>query len=299
MINYIKVLRKKLVRKIYNIGFVEGYTIHSSGFSSKVHWLNLNGYKNGWFADPFIYQVSDKHITVFAEEYVYNKEKGRLSTIIVDRRNMKLLDVKVLLELDTHLSFPIFIKDNGKVYVYPENSERGGLYIYEYDECTNSLIKPQLLISRPLLDAQILKVDNVYYLFAIERTSESNDITRKLLIFKSDSLMGEYKEYQTIENTMKEERGAGLIFEENGMVIRPAQCCEGDYGKATLFYELESKEGKYLEKEIARIRPLENKRWGLGLHTYNHLGDLSVIDGIDYKYRRLNLFLRSILHHKA
>ena len=44
----------------------------------------------------------------------------------VDVNSFEVIEKHVMLELDTHLSFPIYIRDKGKYYVYPENYQSSG-----------------------------------------------------------------------------------------------------------------------------------------------------------------------------
>jgi hypothetical protein len=53
----------------YNIGFVDG-SLESiiAGEPMKVNWMK-HSYKDRWFADPFILDVTDDEIIVLVEEW--------------------------------------------------------------------------------------------------------------------------------------------------------------------------------------------------------------------------------------
>ena len=287
--NIIKRIRKYVSEQAYYIGFLFPDEINLSETErfKSIHWLNLNGYKNGWFADPFFLSVSDTHVELFVEEFEYSKKRGRLCLLDIKRqgREFTLENVTPILELDTHLSFPITIKENNKLYVYPENSESGSLKIYEYDFEERKLKKPHTIIERPLLDAQIIKQGESYFLLSIENISNSQEDTKRLHVFKGDSLFGPYCHIQEVYNKQCEERGAGTIIEQEGVLYRPVQCCEGDYGKAVIIKKLDIQpNGNLAQTEIVRIAPLYGKCNGNGLHSYNTISDLYVIDGKDYRY---------------
>ena len=111
----------------WNIGFVEQSAEDLLGKQQLGHirWMK-HKYKDRWFADPFIYKVADDEIVVFVEEcMITDKPKGILCELHVDRKTMRLRERYVLLELDTHLSYPAFIKKDGVTYVYPENGSSG------------------------------------------------------------------------------------------------------------------------------------------------------------------------------
>lgn len=269
----------------YVLGFIEKDPFSSDFDFRQVKWMNTGNYKNGWFADPFIFKITDTEIHILAEEYEYSNRKGRLVYLTIQRDGYKLKQVDVMLELDTHLSFPIFFEEGGRIYVYPENYQGKSLKLYEFDESERKLVNPHVLIDGELLDTQIIKIDGMYYAMGVLFSENGHDSTRVLKIYSSHSLAGPFREIQEIKNEFREERGAGRFISINGLLIRPAQCCEGGYGRNVIFYEMSIKDGFFLEKEIIRLQPEKNMRNGLGLHTYNHMNGIAVIDGLEYRHR--------------
>ena len=262
---------------------------------AKVRWLDVRRYKNeGWFADPFVLSVNGNIIELFAEEMIYKTGRGIIAYLKVDINSCEILEKHTILELDTHLSFPIYIRDNGKLYVYPENYQTGSLRIYEFDEQAKSLVYPRIIINAPLLDTQIVKLEGSYYAFGVQFQTGLQKDTQKLYIHQADALFGDYKLVQVIENLKCEERGAGMIFTEKGRLIRPAQCCEGGYGKEVILYDLQRDHSGFEEKEIGRVIPDRKSRNGNILHTYNKMNGWVVIDGWRYHYPRLASWYKKI-----
>lgn len=291
-------IKKALGEMRYEVGFLDIKDIHlpTKERFKRIKWINLGDYKDGWFADPFILSINDKHIELLAEEWVYKDNKGRISKLVIDKTTYKLLSVICILELNTHLSFPLIYEEKGITYVCPENYLSGCVNIYTYDMINEKLANPQTIIKEPLIDTQICKINDKYYAFGVERRTGNMSDTRYLKVFQSDSLCGEYKHIQTIENNMNVERGAGSIFEWNGKLIRPAQNCEGGYGLSTIIYELSCNNGIH-EKEIGRIEPDNSSYMGLCLHTLNIKNNLCVIDGQEYNHYRLSRFLKAISNY--
>lgn len=253
--------------------------------------------KGSWYADPFIYKNADCFMDVFVEEMNTSKHPagGVITKLRIDKNSYKVLDKKILLSLPTHLSFPIFINENGKTYVYPENYQSGSVIIYEYNEQRELLTNPRTIIDEPLLDTQIVKIGNEYYAFGVKYVTGLQEDTKILYIYKSHSLTGHYDLFQTITNTRCEERGAGIIFKDaNGRIIRPAQCCEGGYGKAVIFYELDFVDGVFTETEIGRLEPNPKAKNGQVLHTFNQWGECCVIDGLRVYYPHLGKIYKKI-----
>ena len=293
-------IKEKLGSTWYNIGFIENVNglVTQEDVDKRIQWLDRGDYNEGWFADPIIYSVNDREIIVFVEEYVYATHKGRLSELIIDRSAYKLKQIIPMLDLDTHLSFPIFCKHDGKSYVYPENSQCGQLKIYEYDEVSHQLVNPKVLVDAPLVDPQILEINGKYYVLSTQFKTLAK-LDDDLFVYESDSLFGPYKQVQVLHNDIDEERGAGRIFSVDNRLIRPAQSSVGGYGKQLIFYELIYRDNLFREKEIGRLSPCPTKM-DQQLHTYNQMGSLVVVDGNEFVYKNFakiyyKLF-RTLLH---
>lgn len=283
-------LRSFLAERAYFIGFLNDKQLELPAAErfNAISWLTTGGYKHGWFADPFFLTVSESKVELLVEEWEYDNTKGRLCMLDIERRGekYKLQKVTPILTLDTHLSFPIYIKDeSGELYFYPENYQSGSLKLYHFNRETRQLEQPISIISEPLLDTQIVKIDKHYYAMGvIKNESKTHDYTRHLHIYKAEQLTGPYKLVQVIDNPLREERGAGHIYKHDGKLYRPAQCCEGDYGKAVIIYELQMDDaGRFTEKEVNRFEPVHGARYGQGLHTFNLMNGLCVIDGKDFR----------------
>ena len=98
IIQYIKEIK-------YNIGFIDG-DLESviKGDPIKVNWLK-HSYKDRWFADPFILDVTESEILVLVEEWYDPIGRGRISRLTIDRKEYTLKDIKTILELDCHQIF--------------------------------------------------------------------------------------------------------------------------------------------------------------------------------------------------
>lgn len=283
LINRIKQFFPSPLDYAYHIGLCEKKRVkmNSTSWYDNVKWVDTSTFDSeGWFADPFILSIEDNYIYILAEEYVYREKKGRLVKMTIDRKKNMAIAVNPILSISTHLSFPLIFKENNVTYVLPENCQSGALTIYEYDPIQSQLINPTIIINKPLLDSQIVKIENDYFIFAVENIEGWWEETRTLRIYRSKQLLGPYEEIQTIRNKKNEERGAGSIDH----MIRPAQCCEGRYGRETILYKLFFDGSLFSEQEIGRILPNEQHKYGAVLHTFNTMDSLIVIDGFAEKY---------------
>lgn len=265
----------------WNIGFCEitKEEFLKVGNLGRVQWLR-HPYKDRWFADPFILSFSESEIVVFVEECPIENPKGIICELVIDRKTMTLKSRYVLLELDTHLSYPAIIREGDKVYVYPENGASGLLKIYEYNAEKHILENPITILSEPVADSTIIANGMGKYYLAATRFPNTQE---KAFLYKSNSLFGPFvemdrKPFQTERSCS---RSAGDFFRVDGELYRPAQNCVARYGAGLSIMKCQLVEGQLEEVCVLEISPLSWK-YQLGIHTLNFYGSLCVIDGTGY-----------------
>lgn len=266
----------------WNIGFVEQSMedLLKRQQLGDISWMK-HGYKDRWFADPFIYKVTDNEIIVFVEEcLITDSPKGILCELHVDRKSKRLFERFVLLELGTHLSYPAIIEHNGKTYVYPENGASGKLSIYEYDEAHHKLINPVCILEETVADSTILHKDGIYNLIA----THSANSQENAFLYQSESLFGPFtKCYEKPVQSRRDcSRPAGNWMNMSEKTFRPAQDCSERYGGGVNMMKVDSL-SPYSEQVCFHISPLDF-RYNLGIHTINEslYGGILVVDGYGY-----------------
>lgn len=252
-----------------------------------IDWNNLNivhnPYRKKWFADPFILQEDSDSIHLLVEEFDFDVKKGRIARIVISKKSYSIVECKIILELDTHLSFPAIYRIGGMVYVHPENSASGKSTIYRYDQVEDKLVDPIVLVTKPLTDAVIIKNKDEYLMYTTCLPHNGGPI---LSIYQSRAITKPFEATDSINYENKTARMAGsMLFTKQGM-IRPAQDCTHDYGEAVLFY----KEMRI----IGEIRPPKNGRFA-GAHTFNTLSDTFVIDLKKYTHLHMRRMVKKIL----
>ena len=275
-------LRKIQYSQYWNIGFCEQTPeelIHDKQLKP-VKWLK-HPYRDRWFADPFIFRVTEDEIVVFVEECLIEHPKGRICELVIDRKSQVLKNRYLLLELDTHLSYPAFLELDGKVYVYPENGASGQLNIYEYDERSHRLINPICILCESVADATIHKIGDVFYMSATKFPKTQENV----FLFKSSSILGPFEQVSEAPFQISREysRQGGNWFTVSSNLYRPAQDCITRYGSALSIMKSSIEEETINEELIFKLRP-DNNSFNLGLHTINFERDICVIDGYGYLY---------------
>ena len=149
---------KRLTSSSWEIGFVVDGLQGVFSDDPQYIWVK-NPYKGEcWFADPFILDVTDDIITLLVEEMSSELGKGRIAKLTINRRTMAIEKMDILLEEDTHLSFPNIWREGNDIYVYPENYEGGGLNLYKLVDNATRLEKVRQLSAEPLTDAVMTDV---------------------------------------------------------------------------------------------------------------------------------------------
>ena len=150
-------LRKYIYDNHWTLGLIEK-ELETSDLSSgmnNIKWID-NPFRDRWFADPFILEVTPSLIYILVEEFYDPISRGRISKLTINRSTYKVENVEVVLELPSHLSFPTIKRGNAGVYIYPENSANGNLSLYYYDLESNKVTFEKILCNEPLTDAVIV-----------------------------------------------------------------------------------------------------------------------------------------------
>jgi len=276
----------------YNIGFIDG-DLQSvlDGEPIKINWLKHH-YKDRWFADPFILEVTNNEIVVLVEEWYDPIQRGRISKLIIDKKTYDLKSLKVMLDDGTHMSFPAIERQGNDVYIHPENCVSGKLENFKYDEENDRFVKVGVLCDEPLTDSCTTDLFGRRYLFSTKLPDANG---KDLGIYVWDALSGKYL-FQTVYHFKDNiSRMAGNFFVYKDKIYRPGQVCIKSYGDAVSLQEVNHKNGKWIFKELRRIyspHPYLN----LGFHTFNTYKDLIVVDAVGYRKAKLCHFLRTIKH---
>ena len=273
----------------YNIGFIDG-DLESilNGEPIKINWLK-HSYKDRWFADPFILDITDKEIIVLVEEWYDPIQRGRISKLTIDKHTYKLKNLKVMIEADYHLSFPAIDRKSDGIYIHPESSSIGKLETYKYDTTTDSFRKVGVVSKLPLTDSVCKELGGQNLMFSTKLPDANG---KELGIYKWDNELKEYiiQEYYHFNDNIS--RMAGNFFEFKGKIYRPAQVCIKSYGDAVSIQEVSFKDGKWDFKEIRRIYS-PHPDLDLGFHTFNVYKDTIVVDAIGYRRPKLCHLIRN------
>ena len=284
MISSLKNIYKKFTRNSWEIGFVIDGLQGVFSNSPQYVWIKNPNKDKCWFADPFILDVTDDYIVLLVEEMRYAIHKGRIAKLLINRLTMTIEKMDILLEEDTHLSFPNIWRNGNDVYVYPENYESGELNLYKLVDNATRLEKVRVLCPAPLTDAVMTEVFGKRQIFS---TKFPNPNGNELYVYT----LNEHAEIINVACAQFDDnhaRMAGQFFEYKGKIYRPAQDCNEVYGGAVIIESVEKIGNQYIFQPIKRLTS-KHPRLHVGMHTLNVYKGVVVVDVKGYEYMSGNI----------
>lgn len=284
---------KRLTQSSWEIGFVVDGLQGVISDKPQYVWVK-NPYKDKcWFADPFILDVTDDYIFLLVEEMNYELRKGRIAKLTINRHTMTIEKMEILLEEDTHLSFPNIWREGDDVYVYPENYEGGVVNLYKLEDNATRLEKVRVLSNEQLTDAVMTDIFGERKIFS---TKMPNPNGKELYIYTIDE-QNNVADTQCVRFADNHARMAGQFFEYEGRIYRPAQDCNEIYGGAVIIEEVEKKGDKFVFSPIKRLTS-KHPHYRLGMHTLNEYKGVVVVDVKGYRYGKLGALMTRLVNIK-
>lgn len=231
-----------------------------------------------FYADPFPVEKDGKSY-IFFEDYPFDLGKGLISYVEVTSAGAS--SPRVALEQPYHLSYPFIFEHQGEIYMVPESLECRRVDLYRAINFPDVWTLEKTLIDDiAAVDPTILFHNGKVWLFVSGVASE-HAINEELFLFYADSLLGEWTPHpcNPIVSDVRRARPAGRVLVKDGELLRPAQDCSPQYGRAVCFNRIEVlTETEYREKPISMIGP-EWRSGNRGTHTFNQSKTLQVVDG--------------------
>jgi hypothetical protein len=247
--------------------------------------------KGRFWADPHVVYRNGQYY-VFFEEFIYEKEKGHISLLVIDEKGTRTAPAKIL-ERPYHLSYPFVFEWDGDYYMIPDTMQNRTIEIYKCIEFPHRWDHHKTIFRNvSAVDSTIFFHQEKWWLFANIREYEGASSWDELFLFHADNPLSDHwnsHPANPIVSDVRKSRPAGRIFEVNGQLFRPSQDCSRGYGYGIRIHQIASiSETEYREEEVGAILPDWEKNI-TGTHTFNHVNRLTIIDA---KLRRPR-FLRS------
>jgi hypothetical protein len=214
---------------------------------------------------------------LFYEDYLYSTSRAALACRELLPAGA-LGEPATVLERPFHLSYPLVFRHEGRFYMIPE-SRRGGLVeLLRAEEFPWHWIPVKTLYRGDAADTTLVVEQGTFFFFTTLAAPFGEG--RCLCLFWADRLDGDWHPHplNPISMDVRHARSGGRVIRDGGRLIRVSQSGAGGYGSALGFHEItELSRTEYAERPLAEVAPAGVG--ALGVHSYDRLGELEVIDG--------------------
>lgn len=276
-----KLIDKFFIEHDWNIGIIDKpieASLANDSFLDDIKWFPKS--KKFFLADPFYLEETG---TIYCEKFDFNKRYGEIVSIsdFNDINSLRPTNIAS----DYHASYPFIIKNNHKIWCIPEWSIKKRVDLYEM--VNNEFKLSKALINEDLVDATVLYHNNTYWLFCTK--AHENYGKDQLHIYYSNELDGAWSSHpkNPVKTDPKSSRPAGAFFESNGVVYRPAQNCDSEYGKSITLNKIETlNTNEFKEVSVKELSADSLNSRKDGIHTINPYGNSKTI--VDGKVKRFS-----------
>jgi hypothetical protein len=271
--------RRKMVQH-WRIGIrIDGKPLYDSDGDS-----DLSGFRwidppqgHAW-ADPFVLEHNGKRWAFF-EDYSYQEERAGIACSEISAVGEFGPLLPCLSNPGRHYSYPHVFRAGSEIFMIPESFDSNRVDLYRCREFPNHWVHEATLLEGKFADTTIWQHEGLWWLTTT--SADPGPGAGPLLLFYSASLTGDWHFHpgNPICTDIRRNRGAGCVLRMNKRLIRPSQNGAPSYGYSIAFNEItELSRQRYSERCLKIVSPqyLEGIS---GIHTYNSIGNLEVIDG--------------------
>lgn len=236
-----------------------------------------------FFADPFVVENNGR-IFLFVEDYFYLDRAATLRCAEVDVSG-RVIETQTVLRRPYHLSYPQVFGVNGVYYMIPETASAERVELYRAVSFPWKWQLERILLNGVrLYDPTHAIIDGRHWIMAggCSGGSRSHD---ELHLFHAPSIHDRFISHprNPVKTDASSARPGGALIVSGSHLIRPAQNCEGWYGRGLTFMNIDSiDESAYSERPLLTVPGSWAPGNHLGVHTFNASENFEVIDVCDY-----------------
>jgi hypothetical protein len=224
--------------------------------------------KDRFWADPFVISRNGKYYIFIEESLMKPRKKGFISVIVMDEKGTYDPPVKIL-EQPYHLSYPFLFERNGELFMIPESAQNSSIDIYRCEDFPFRWKHLKTIMNgTPAVDTTLVFHDDRWWMLTNMVATPGASLWDELFVFwTNDPIDGAWEPHplNPVISDARRSRPAGSCFIADGKLYRPSQDCGIRYG--------------YQERISSRVEPPPGSSLK-SVHTLNHAGALTVMDGI-------------------
>jgi hypothetical protein len=252
------------------------YASDSESDFSGFRWIDPP--KGHFWADPFAFEFEGK-CWAFFEDYSYNERRAKIVCSEISPQGDLGLPLPCLDDPSHHYSYPHIFQAGSDILMVPESVDSDSINLFRCQQFPNKWIYDATLLKGNFVDTTIWEHEGLWWLMTTSADPSSR--AGALLLFYSESVRGQWHFHPAnpISTDIRRNRGAGRVLRNANRLIRPSQSCAPSYGYSISFNEItELSKQRYQERPFRTITP---EHWSgiSGIHTYNHVTDVELIDG--------------------
>jgi hypothetical protein len=278
--NHLRAARDRLFRHPqWNIGIVDS-PIHAflgSEPDLPIRWYPLSG-RGAFLADPFgVRRGADG--TVLCEHFEYRRGRGTIRAIEVTRGRFAPGQREVL-RLPSHLSYPCTVEHAGRLLCIPEALQTNEIALFELDGTGGGLTRVASIVTDvAAMDPTLFPHAGRWWLVYVDgaRGTEAD-----LHVWHAPAPDGPWHPHRAnpVKTDVTSARPAGVPFEHEGNLYRPAQDCSQRYGARVVLNRVTRLSAEeFREEPVAWVAPRAGEAFPAGRHTLTSFGDHTLIDG--------------------
>ena len=257
----------------------DGLGVMERGDLAGPGWTVLADPGRSFFADPFPV-IWQGQTAIFVEELDHRVGKGVISAIPFGPEGPIGRPIPVL-EEPWHLSYPFILEHAGALFMVPEASLSGAIWLYR---CTSFPDRweriGKLVDGIEAADATLFHHQGRFWMMSSTREG-SGGYSDTLTIHHAENLTGPWSEHaqRPALVDVSAARPAGRAVSRDGRLWRPVQDCSRGYGRALALAEIDELTPEIFRQTL-RHHIVPGPLWpGRALHTLNRAGPLECIDG--------------------
>jgi hypothetical protein len=246
---------------------------------------NLNGFrfieapKGHFWADPFGFACEGKNWAFF-EEYSYAEKRAWIACAEISADGSLLPSVRCLDTPGRHYSYPYIFRDGTDIFMIPEAYDSESVDLYRCERFPDKWVHVENMLKGKFVDTSVWKDQGLWWMMTT--SVDPNPRTPCLFLFYSESLTGSWRFHPAnpISTDVRNNRGAGRIFQAHGRWIRPSQSCCPIYGYSFSLNEVAKlSPQEYSERTLLTVTPPDVNKDLCAVHTYNWVGNVELLDG--------------------
>lgn len=247
----------------------------SDGSLQGFRWIEPD--KGHFWADPFLLDHDGRN-WVFFEDYVYAKKRAFIACAELLADGSLSSPVACLDNPGHHYSYPYVFRDGQELFMIPEACDTGSINLYRCEKFPDKWVFQSTLLIGKFVDTSVWQHNGLWWMMTTRADPDSRSSC--LFLFYAERLTGEWRFHPAnpISTDVRNNRGAGRIFQADQRLIRPSQSCAPVYGYSFTFNEITRlSTTEYSERPLREFRPETLKMQAM--HTYNWLPGIEIIDG--------------------